>query len=50
MGLVGPVRPVAPVRPSKGTAPWEKRQRTRTGRGSHDKNQRNGRGPDAGVV
>eukprot|EP00661_Eupelagonemidae_sp_cell13_P018707 gene18707-biopygen18982 len=27
---------------------WEKRQRTRTGRGAHDRIQRNGRGLDAG--
>eukprot|EP00661_Eupelagonemidae_sp_cell13_P021582 gene21582-biopygen13208 len=26
---------------------WEKLQRTRTGRGAHDRIQRNGRGPDA---
>eukprot|EP00661_Eupelagonemidae_sp_cell13_P007658 gene7658-biopygen29 len=30
------------------TCPWEKWQRTRTGRGPHDRVQRNGRGPDAG--
>eukprot|EP00661_Eupelagonemidae_sp_cell13_P016583 gene16583-biopygen23283 len=29
---------------------WDKRQRTRTGRGPRDRFQRNGRGPDAGVA
>eukprot|EP00661_Eupelagonemidae_sp_cell13_P014893 gene14893-biopygen5153 len=32
------------------TVPWDKRQRTRTGRGAHDRIQRNGHGPDAGVA
>eukprot|EP00661_Eupelagonemidae_sp_cell13_P024710 gene24710-biopygen8958 len=49
VSLEGTAGPASGPRPPSFT-PWERRQRTQTGRGPCDEMQRNGRGPDAGVA